>query len=155
MAGAGSLLVGAFAAVSSFKFMRFFGYASINQIGYLLLGLSLNSTEATQAAYAYLVAYAIMSSGFLFVVLHTRRRDTRPLTFLQDLRDLHTASPALAWHFAVFLLSMGGIPPLLGFITKFYLFVSGVPETFYIPTTIAFVVSLLSAYYYIRLFKVY
>jgi NADH-quinone oxidoreductase subunit N len=153
LAGVGSLLIGAFATVGSFKVMRFLGYASINQIGYLLLGLSLNSAEATKATYAYLIAYAIMSSGFLFILLHTRRRDTRPLTFLQDLRDLHTASPTLAWHFAVFLLSMAGIPPLLGFITKFYLFVSGVPSTFYTPTTVA--LSLLSAYYYIRLFKIY
>lgn len=84
IAAIGSLVWGAFAATNARKVTRFLAYASVNQMGFLLLGASLDTFEALRATYVYLVLYALMTGGFMLVFLHTTRADGRPITFLSD-----------------------------------------------------------------------
>jgi NADH-quinone oxidoreductase subunit N len=88
VAAVGSLLWGAFAALHERKITRFLGYASINQIGYLLLGLVADSDAALVSAYYYLILYAVMTGGFLLAVNNFRRSDNRNFTFISDFRGL-------------------------------------------------------------------
>lgn len=74
---------------------RFLGYTSINQIGFLLLGLSLQTPDALRATYIYLLVYAIMTGGFLIVFLQVRRKDGLNLTFINDLAGLERTEPLL------------------------------------------------------------
>ncbi|RZK42928.1 MAG: hypothetical protein EOO61_05225 [Hymenobacter sp.] len=88
MSALGSLLWGALAATQSRKTTRFLGYASINQIGFLLLGLVVDTDDALRSAFFYLVLYAIMTGGFLLVFTHLRKAKGETLTALSDFRGL-------------------------------------------------------------------
>jgi NADH-quinone oxidoreductase subunit N len=68
------------------KTKRFLAYASINQIGFLLLGLSTASQEGYRATIFYLLLYAIMNIAFLIVFLNARRNDAKGLVYLTDFR---------------------------------------------------------------------
>jgi NADH-quinone oxidoreductase subunit N len=86
IACAGSLLWGAFAALYERKISRFLGYASINQLGYLLMGIACDTDEALRSMYGYLIPYIMMSGGFLFIYIHTRRRGTLSMLYISDFR---------------------------------------------------------------------
>lgn len=154
-AAVGSLLWGALAAIGARKVTRFLGYTSINQIGFLLLGLSLQTPDALRATYIYLLVYAIMTGGFLIVFLQARRTDGLNLTFLNDFSGLDRTEPLLCWHLAVYLFSMAGIPPLGGFFVKYYLFQSAMTEAAYGLIILGLATSLISTYYYLRLIKTF
>lgn len=87
----GSLLWGAFAATQERKTTRFLGYASINQIGFLLLGLVVDSDDGLRSSFFYLVLYAVMTGGFLLVFTHLRKKGGETLLALSDFRGLATA----------------------------------------------------------------
>lgn len=70
------------------KTKRFLAYASINQIGFLLLGLATGSFEGYRATLLYLFIYAIMNIGFLVVFLNARRQDGHSMLYLTDFRGL-------------------------------------------------------------------
>jgi len=68
--------------------MRFLAYASINQIGLLLLGLVLNTDDGFRSAFFYLILYAIMTGGFLLAFSQLRTLDGAPLVAISDFRGL-------------------------------------------------------------------
>jgi len=70
------------------KTKRFLAYASINQIGFLLVGLATNTNEGYRATLFYLVIYAVMNVGFLVVFLNTTRTNGSGLLYLTDFRGL-------------------------------------------------------------------
>jgi len=88
LSAVGSLIWGALAATQSRKTTRFLGYASINQIGFLLLGLIVDTDDALRSAFFYLILYAIMTGGFLLVFTHLRKPQGQTLIALSDFRGL-------------------------------------------------------------------
>ena len=68
---------------------RFLAYASINQMGFLLMGVACGTLEGYRATLFYMVLYALMSIGFLVIFFHTyRKRDNQLIQYLTDLRGL-------------------------------------------------------------------
>jgi NADH-quinone oxidoreductase subunit N len=89
VAAAGSLVWGCFGALYEKKIKRFLAYASINQVGFLLIGLACGTFDGYRATVLYLFLYALMSVGFLVIFFNARRvRDGRPLGYLTDFRGL-------------------------------------------------------------------
>lgn len=155
IAAVGSLTWGAFAAVNARKVTRFLAYASINQMGFLLLGAALDTHEALRATYVYLLLYATMTGGFMLAYLHINRADGRQLTFLSDFCGLARAENTVCWGLAVYLFSMAGIPPLAGFFSKYYIMSAALSKGLFILVIVALAVSLISAYYYLRVIKTF
>jgi NADH-quinone oxidoreductase subunit N len=83
-----SLIWGCFAALYEKKTKRFLAYASINQIGFLLLGLACASFEGYRATIIYLLIYSLRNFSFLVLFLNARRADGRSLLYLTDFRGL-------------------------------------------------------------------
>jgi NADH-quinone oxidoreductase subunit N len=109
----GSLTWGCLAAIYERKFKRFIAYTSINQIGFLLLGLVINTpnTDGFKYTFLYLIAYAVMSFTMLLIFLQAR---PTPM-YLTDFNALYRYSPFLGLVLVVVLFAMAGIPPLAGF----------------------------------------
>jgi NADH-quinone oxidoreductase subunit N len=149
-----SLVWGCLAALAERKTKRFLAYASINQIGFLLLGISSGAFDGYRATLFYLFIYAIMNVGFLVVFLHTRRSDGRSLVYLTDFRGLGQQYPQYSWSIAMILLSMAGIPPLAGFFGKYYLLLHAQEQGLYGLVIIGLAASLISTYYYLRIIKI-
>jgi NADH-quinone oxidoreductase subunit N len=149
----GSLIWGAFAGAQAKKTTRFLGYASINQIGFLLLGLIVITDDALRSAYFYLILYAIMTGGFLLVFTQLRTERGVPATFISDLAGLSKQETLVSWNLAIFLFCMAGIPPLAGFFAKYFALLALMSKGLFVPAIVALVVSLITAFYYLRIIK--
>lgn len=115
-----TMTLGNFSALHQTNLKRMLAYSSIAHAGYLLMGLVVLDLIGSTAVLVYLVIYMFMNLGAFFVVQivahHLGSEE------LATYRGLGYRSPYLAICFGIFLFSLAGMPPLAGFIGKFYLF---------------------------------
>ena len=149
-----TMIVGNLLAISQTNIKRLLAYSSIAHAGYILMAFvpyGQAGVVATSVASGlfYLVSYAISNFGAWAVVIALEGKEGKGLE-IGDYAGLGRKHPALAAAMAVFMLSLTGIPPTLGFVGKFYLFRAAIEGQFYLLAVIGVVTSLLSAYYYLR-----
>ncbi|MBP1627844.1 MAG: NADH-quinone oxidoreductase subunit [Holophagaceae bacterium] len=148
MAGA-SMIVGNIAALRQQSMKRLLAYSSIAHVGYMLLGvLSHDSQAGAQAIWLYMLTYLLMQSGVFAVIIYLQGKGEGER--IEDFRGLSKRRPVLAFAMLVFMLSLGGIPPLVGFFSKFYLFKLAIEQGFVTLTVLALLTSAISAYYYLN-----
>lgn len=142
------------AAIAQKNIKRMLAYSSIAHAGYILMALPAAAatgvtSNAVSSALFYLLAYAFSNLGAWGVVLAMEKEEGRGLS-IEDYAGLGARKPGLALAMTVFMLSLTGLPPTVGFVGKFYIF-RGVIEAGLIWLAIVGVVtSLISAYYYLR-----
>jgi NADH-quinone oxidoreductase subunit N len=145
---AASMILGNIAALKQQSIKRMLAYSSIAHVGYMLLGvLSRDPVGGARAIWLYMLTYLLMQSGAFAVVIHLQGSGEGER--LDDFRGLARRKPALAFAMMVFMLSLAGIPPLLGFFSKFYLFMLAIQQGEYLLTTIALLTSAVAATYYL------
>jgi NADH-quinone oxidoreductase subunit N len=130
---------------------RLLAYSSIAHAGYILMGVVALSENGARSILIYLFAYLFMNLGAFLVVTVIHNQDG---TFdLRDYPGLYRRAPGLTIAMAVFLFSLMGIPPLVGFMGKLYVF-AAVIEKGYIWFAVAGAVNAaIAAYYYARILK--
>ena len=149
-----SIMVGNLLALRQENLKRILAYSSIAHMGYLLIALiaSIDSggTISVEAITVYLVAYVVMSLGAFGIAsnLSTSRAE---LDNIEDYRGLFWRKPLLATIFTGMLLSLAGIPLTVGFIGKFYVFLSGVESQLWGLIVILIIGSGIGLYYYLRI----
>lgn len=150
-----SMLWGCFGALGEQLIKRFIAYSSINQMGFLFLGLASGTFEGLRAALFYLLLYILMNLGFFLVFLNTREhKNHRALTYLSDLNDYAQHNYLYSVTLVIILFSMAGIPPLGGFLGKYFLFWHSFEVGHYFLVIIGMATSLIATYYYLRLIKI-
>jgi NADH-quinone oxidoreductase subunit N len=150
-----SLVWGCLCAAVETKTKRFLAYTSINQMGFLLLGLSTLTLEGYRATVLYLALYALMNIGFLLLFLHCGHHfGASAFKYLTDFRSLGQMYPVYGWVLATVMFSMAGIPPLAGFFGKYYLLLHAQQQGLYGLVIVGLLTSLISTYYYLRLIKI-
>jgi NADH-quinone oxidoreductase subunit N len=121
-----SLTIGNFAAITQSNIKRMLAYSSISHVGYVLLGIvaAASSTQGFMTGMKgvafYLFAYAFMTIGAFAVVIVLQRQGVIS-DELDDLNGLYKRSPASAVVLLIFMLSLAGIPPLAGFVGKYFI----------------------------------
>ena len=154
LSGCLSLLVGAVAAFAQRKVKRLLVYSSIGHLGYMFLGLSCLSVEGVQSVLVYLIFYILMTSQIFACVLALKDEKTQQrIRYLEDFKYLSSAHPFLALAFVLNFFSMAGIPPLVGFCAKFYVFFAALGSSLYFFVAVAILSSILSCFYYLRFIK--
>lgn len=148
-----SMLVGALGAIRQQNIKRLLAYSSIGHVGYALVGLATGSAEGVSAVMIYLGLYIFMSVGAFACVLLMRRKGEY-VEQIVELSGLAQTRPLMAAALAIFMFSMAGIPPFAGFFGKFYVFLAAVNSELYWLAVTGVVLSVISAYYYIRVVKV-
>jgi NADH-quinone oxidoreductase subunit N len=130
-------------------------YSSINQMGFLLMGLACGTFEGFRAALIYLLLYVIMNAGFFLLFLCTKEKTlNKPLTYLTDFNDFAQNNYVFSVGLVVILFSMAGIPPLGGFFGKYFIFLHSF-ETGHIGlVVVGMITSVIGAYYYLRIIKI-
>ena len=159
-----SLAVGNFAAIAQSNLKRMLAYSTIAQMGFIVLGLSagvvsgntLSAGNAYSAAMFYLVAYVLTTLGTfgLIMVLSHQGFESEEIN---DLAGLSTRSPWMAGVMTVFMFSLAGVPPMVGFFAKLAIIQALVSTniTHYIVlAVVAVMFSLVGAFYYLRVVKV-
>jgi NADH-quinone oxidoreductase subunit N len=153
LCSAGSMILGAFAAIGQKNIKRLMAYSSIGHVGYALMGLAVATDTGYRGVLVYMAIYVVMNLG-TFAVLIAMRRRGRALEQVEDLAGLGKTDPAMALWMAVFMFSMAGIPPLAGFFGKLYVFLAAVQAGFWTLAIIGIVTSVIASYYYLRIVKV-
>jgi len=145
---AATMTVGNLLALLQENIKRMLAYSSIAHAGYLLVGLVAVQEGGGAAILFYMVAYALMNIGAFGVVMLVGRRG-KLNERIQDYAGLGLRHPALGAAMAIFLLSLAGFPPLIGFAGKFYLFSAAVKAGFVGLAVIGVLNSVVSVYYYV------
>jgi NADH-quinone oxidoreductase subunit N len=145
-----SMIVGNVIAISQISIKRMLAYSSIAHAGYMLVGIvAANATGSTGVLF-YLMAYTMMNVGAFGVLSILESKDGQNLTF-DDYAGLSAKHPLLAALMAVFMFSLAGVPPFAGFFGKYYVFVGAVEGGYTWLAILGVVMSLVSAYFYLRL----
>ncbi len=126
---------------------RMLAYSSIAHAGYVLVGMVAGMPDGGAAVLFYLLAYGLTNLGAFGVVMALGRVGA-PNEHLDDYAGLGFAHPGLGAAMTVCMLSLTGVPPLVGFAGKFYLFGAAVERGFVGLAVIGVLNSLVSAYYY-------
>lgn len=144
-----TMIVGNLTALVQDNIKRMLAYSSIAHAGYLLVAMVAGGELGGAALMYYLVAYGLMNLGAFAVVVAVGKRG-EPNEEFNDYAGLGFRSPALAMMMTIFMLSLTGIPPLVGFTGKFYVFSAAVKAGYIWLAVIGVLNSVVSAYYYIR-----
>ena len=149
-----SIVVGALGAIGQNSLKRLLAYSSINNIGFILIGLALGTAAGASAVLTYLVIYAAMTLAGFTALLMLRDVDGRPFETFDDIAGLARRQPAIAYCLALTMFALAGIPPLFGFWAKFVVFAAAVEAGFVALAAIGIAASVIGAFYYIKFVKV-
>ena len=159
-----SLLVGNLAAIAQTNLKRMLAYSTIAQMGFMLLGLAsgvvngntLSAANAYSSAMFYTVIYVMTTLG-TFGMIMLLSRQGHEAEEIRDLAGLAKRSPWYAAVMTIFMFSLAGLPPTAGFYAKLSVLQALVStnQSAYIGVAVlAVVVSLIGAFYYLRIIKV-
>ena len=160
----GSMILGNLAAIAQTNIKRMLAYSTIAQIGFMLLGLTpgvvsgntLSAGNGYSSSLFYVVTDVMTTLG-TFGIIMLLSRQGHEAEHIDDFRGLGRRSPWFAGIMAIFMFSLAGIPPTVGFYAKLAVLQSVVSTNVagYIWLAVAAVVlSLLGAFYYLRVVKV-
>ncbi|MEQ9619215.1 MAG: NADH-quinone oxidoreductase subunit N [Deltaproteobacteria bacterium] len=147
-----TMIIGNVAAIAQKSIKRMLAYSSIAHAGYALVGVVAayggEELGAGSVIY-YLFAYTFMNLG-AFGVLAYLSREGRECETFEDIAGLWGRRPYVALALGIFMFSLAGIPPTIGFFAKYRVFLSAVHAGFYWLAVIGILSSVISAYYYLR-----
>ncbi len=144
-----TMTVGNIVAISQTNIKRMLAYSSIAHAGYILVAFVAGNDLGVSGILFYLMAYAFMNIGAFTVVILLGKKGEEN-TLIKDYAGIGFKHPLLAASMTIFLLSMAGIPPLGGFMAKFYVFSAAVKSKFYWLAILGVLNSAVSVYYYLR-----
>jgi len=146
--------VGAVGALDQFKIKRFLGFTTINQMGFILLGVSLQNIYGFVASYIYLCIYVLLNLMFFIFILHIKTEKGVELTYLSDLIPFFKNNKLASMFFILLLFSLAGMPPTIGFYMKLLILKSLVLSGYIKLTVVVLYANVVSILYYIRIIKI-
>ena len=156
-----SMAVGNLGALRQANVKRLLAYSAIANAGYILVAVVAFTDAGRAAAMFYAIVYAIATLGAFAVVSVWNDRLGRE-ALIDDFRGAWKTSPGLSLALLVFVLSLAGIPPLAGFVGKFYLFYAAIhaapqmeywSDGLYWLVAVALAFSVVALYYYLKILK--
>ncbi len=153
VASVGSMVLGAVAAINQRNIKRLLAYSSIGHVGYALLGVAAGTEAGIEAVLVYLAIYMPTTIGGFLCVM-AMQRGGQAVEAIEDLAGLARRQPRVAFALAMIMFSMAGIPLLIGFVGKLFVFQAAIAAGLVIPAILGVLASTVAAYYYLRIVKV-
>ena len=147
-----SVVFGNVIAIAQSNIKRMLAYSAISHIGFILLGILSGSAFGYAAALFYTVIYVLMAAG-TFGVLSLLAQPGRDLDRLVDLKGLGSYNPWFALIMLLLMFSMAGVPLTVGFYAKLYILQSLIHDGMLWLAILAIVMSVVGAFYYLRVVK--
>ncbi len=144
-----SVVLGSLAAAAQRDVKRMLAYSSVAHAGFILAGLTSANVIGIRAAMFYLIAYSVMTVGAFGVTMLVAVRTEEPSSY-ESYDGLASRSPGLAALLTIFLLSLAGIPPTVGFIAKLTVFSSAIRAGNWPLALVCVLASVIAAYAYLR-----
>jgi len=171
-----SLIIGSVLGLTQFRIKRLFAYSTISHVGFILLALSVNSSESIQSYLFYILQYSLSNlNAFVILVtigysfyLYTRNdrkqiseddkeifidRNNSPVQLINQIKGYFHINPFISISLAITIFSFVGIPPILGFFAKQMILSAALDNGFIFMSLIAILTSVIGAAYYLNLIK--
>ena len=150
-----STIVGNISAISQKSIKRMLAYSSIAHAGYLFVAMVAGgqgdlSDFAASSVVFYLFTYALTNIGAWAIVMALEKKDDIG-TAIGDYAGLARSNPRLGVAMTIFILSLTGLPPTMGFVAKFYVFRAALNVGYTWLVIVGVITVLISAYYYLRI----
>ncbi len=149
-----SIVVGALGAIGQSNIKRLMAYSSINNVGFILVGLAVATPQGASAMLFYLAIYVAMSLGGFAAILMLKDENGNYVEDIPSLAGLSRTRPGLALGLAMIMFSLAGIPPLFGFWGKFLVFKAAVDGGMIALAALGFAASVIGAFYYLKVVKI-
>jgi NADH-quinone oxidoreductase subunit N len=154
-----AMILGNVVAIRQTNIKRMLAYSSIAQAGYIMIGMVAMNELGTASVAFYVFVYMFANMGAFAVV--SIFEDTTGSTSIRSYAGLAKSSPFMAVSLSVFLLSLAGIPPLGGFLAKYYVFAAAIKHAslsasyywLYWLVGIGLLTSVFALYYYANIMK--
>lgn len=146
-----SILLGNVVAIAQFSLKRMLAYSTIAHMGFILLG-TISGEQGYSAALFYTITYALTAAGGFAILILLGRASFEAET-LDDIKGLNERNPWYALMMMLFLFSMAGIPPTVGFYAKLSIIQAVMQAGYLWPAVFMVVVSVIGAFYYLRAIK--
>jgi NADH-quinone oxidoreductase subunit N len=147
-----SIVIASFLGLVQHHLKRFYAYSSIANTGFVVLALAIGSLTSLQSTIFYFFIYVFLSLTFLAIIFAFRAESANRFFKLVHLSDLN--SPILGVFFSFCSFSLAGIPPFLGFFSKFYVYIALLESKYYFTVIFVGLLTILSTFYYIRLISI-
>jgi NADH-ubiquinone oxidoreductase chain 2 len=176
-----SLIIGSIVGLNQFKLKRLLAFSTISHTGFLLLALAINSEQSIESFLFYIIQYSLTNLNTFLIILalgynnFIYKFNSSPLEFknlfknevkseseslnnldintLSELKQQFINNPILSISLVICILSMAGIPPLIGFFAKQTVLYSAIQSGYYFMSIIAIIVSVISASYYLNIIR--
>ena len=148
-----TMAVGNIMAIAQTNIKRMLAYSSIAHAGYALVGLAAGGPDGAASVMLYVLIYAVMNMGAFGVVIMLRRSGVQGEE-ITDFSGLGKTNKVAAFLMLIFMFSLTGIPPMAGFMGKFYIFKSAVQAGMIWLAVTGVIFSSISAYFYLRVIMV-
>ncbi|SHF40246.1 NADH dehydrogenase subunit N [Fodinibius roseus] len=145
-----TMILGNIIALVQDNMKRMLAYSSIAHAGYLLVGLAAGTPEGYSAVLFYLLAYSIMNIGAFGIVAYYERQQGLDFTDVNNYAGLGFKRPIMGVMLSLFLFSLAGIPPLVGFFGKYLVFAAAINAGMIGLAVVGVLASAASVYYYLR-----
>jgi len=145
-----TMIIGNLIALVQDNVKRMLAYSSIAHAGYLLVGLAAGTAAGYSGVLYYLFAYTLMNVGAFGVIAYYERNHGLDFTNIESYAGLGFRMPVMGVMLSVFLFSLAGIPPFVGFVGKYYVFAAAVNAGMVPLAIIGVLASAASVYYYLR-----
>lgn len=152
-----TIVVGSFGGLEQKRLKSLLAYSSISHMGYTLIAFSTGTFEGMQTLFCYLFLYMIVGLFIwsIFLVLQLKHKYIKKQNKdLADLNSLNKSNNILALFFSTVLLSIAGLPPMIGFLVKIGIFLVSIEASMYFVAIVSILCSVVSTFYYIRLIKI-
>ncbi|MGN6565543.1 MAG: NADH-quinone oxidoreductase subunit N [Thermomicrobiales bacterium] len=148
-----TMALGNLVAVVQRNVKRMLGYSSIAHTGYMLVGLASfraldRQDQAIPSVLYYLFAYTFMNIGAFAIIAWLQAHGRGDM--LDDFNGLAVTSPLAAAAMAIFMFSLTGVPPLIGFYGKYYIILAAIQAGLTWLAVVVVIFSAISAYFYLR-----
>jgi NADH-quinone oxidoreductase subunit N len=147
-----TLTVGNLAAINQTNIKRLLAYSSVSHAGFMLLGLIAGNRTGLRGIWVYILVYTFMNLGALLVVVAMRRENIIGEE-IDDFAGLARRHPGYAALMLIFLLSLAGIPPMAGFLGKYYIFLALIQTGHYALAVIGTLYAAVALYYYFKIVR--
>ena len=148
-----SMAIGNIIAIAQENIKRMLAYSTIAHVGYLFLGLIAGTPSGFAGSMFYVISYSLMTIGAFGMIILLGRFDLEAEK-IEDFKGLIVRNSWFALIMLFLMFSMAGVPPFLGFWSKWFVIKELVDSGFFVLAEAAVFFSIIGAYYYLRIVKI-
>lgn len=147
-----SMAIGNIAAIAQTNIKRMLAYSTISHMGFMILGFISADINGYSSALFYVIAYVLMTLG-TFAIIMMLSREGFEAENIDDFKGLNKRNPWYALITLLLMLSMAGIPPMIGFYAKLSVLQAVLNAGYIWLAIVAVLLSVIGAFYYLRIVK--